>query len=127
MFLLSVPFVLNSVKYLSVVSLTENQKRHSFQQFLHEKGSTRDMWKSVKNVEKPDYSDFDLCCQDTTCHSKHAFNICTSRGHRFLNFASLNDIVKVDIFHYFQNCFPLLDIQMHQIRFWIPDSGAIYE
>ena len=37
---------------------------------------------------------------------------------RFLNFASLNDIVKVDIFHYFQNCFPLLDIQMHQIWFW---------
>ena len=46
---------------------------------------------------------------------------------RFLNFASFSDIVKLDIFHYFQNCFPLLDIQMHQIKLWIPDSGTIYE
>ena len=77
-----------------VANLTENQERHSFKQFLYQKGSTRlesrDRWKSVENVKKPDYSDFDLFCQDTTCHSKHNVDMVIGK---FLNFASFNDIV----------------------------------
>ena len=87
-------YVLNSVQYLNVANLTENQERHSFKQFLHQKGSTRlesrDVWKSVENVKKPDYSDFDLFCQDTTCHSKHAVDMDIGK---FSNFASINNIV----------------------------------